>query len=172
MRTAGLVVGCESRRHEPREWHHNENDIIMIIAGLVADGAGRRYGDWRHVAMGCNDLVLIRKSIAGCWSVQTFGQSSRSSQEYCMVKMLDGCPRSSYIVYFLHQFLNWWRKDIISYSCSCEVCNFYHFQFIIKRWGANDFSLTISVLMAVSQVISVSWFPLGSLLVPQQNLWG
>jgi len=29
----------------------------MIIAGLVADGTGRRYGDWRHVATGCNALV-------------------------------------------------------------------------------------------------------------------
>jgi len=29
----------------------------MIIAGLVADGTSRRYGDWRHVATGCNALV-------------------------------------------------------------------------------------------------------------------
>jgi len=28
------------------------NDVIMIIAGLW------RYGDWRHVATGCNALVL------------------------------------------------------------------------------------------------------------------
>jgi len=31
----------------------------MIIAGLVADGTGRRYGDcsyWRNVAMGWNAL--------------------------------------------------------------------------------------------------------------------
>ena len=34
------------------------NDAIMIIAGLVADGTGRRYGDWRHVATGCNALVF------------------------------------------------------------------------------------------------------------------
>jgi len=33
------------------------NDVIMIIAGLVADGTGLRYGDWRHVATGCNVLV-------------------------------------------------------------------------------------------------------------------
>jgi len=39
------------------EWRHNENDVIMIIAGLVADG--RRYGDWRHVDTGCNALVFI-----------------------------------------------------------------------------------------------------------------
>jgi len=39
------------------EWRHNENDVIMIIAGLVADGTGRRYGDWRHVATGCNAVV-------------------------------------------------------------------------------------------------------------------
>jgi len=31
----------------------------MITAGLVADGTGRRYGDWRHVAMGCNALVSV-----------------------------------------------------------------------------------------------------------------
>jgi len=29
---------------------HNENDVTMIIAG-------RRYGDWRHVATGCIALV-------------------------------------------------------------------------------------------------------------------
>jgi len=33
------------------------NDVIMRIAGLVADGTGHRYGDWRHVATGCNVLV-------------------------------------------------------------------------------------------------------------------
>jgi len=30
---------------------HNENDVIMTIAGLW------RYGDWRHVATGCTALV-------------------------------------------------------------------------------------------------------------------
>jgi len=34
------------------------NDVIMRIAGFVADGTGRRYGDWRHVATGCNALVV------------------------------------------------------------------------------------------------------------------
>ena len=29
------------------------NDVIMIIAGLW------RYGNWRHVATGCSDLVLL-----------------------------------------------------------------------------------------------------------------
>jgi len=29
----------------------------MIIAGLVADGTSWRYGNWRHVATGCNALV-------------------------------------------------------------------------------------------------------------------
>jgi len=33
------------------------NDVIMRIAGLVADSTGRRYGDWRRVATGCNALV-------------------------------------------------------------------------------------------------------------------
>jgi len=32
----------------------------MRIAGLVADGTGRRYGDWQQVAMGCNALVLLK----------------------------------------------------------------------------------------------------------------
>ena len=32
------------------EWRHNENDVI--IAGLW------RYGNWRHVATGCNALVF------------------------------------------------------------------------------------------------------------------
>ena len=32
------------------------NDVIMRIAGLVTDGTVRRYGDWQHVAMGCNSL--------------------------------------------------------------------------------------------------------------------
>jgi len=49
MRIAGLVA----------------DDVIMIIAGLVADGTGQRYGDWRHVATGCNTLVLIY------WSLNT-----------------------------------------------------------------------------------------------------
>jgi len=43
-----LNGGCERHRCDTREWHHNENDIIMIIASLW------RYGDWRHVAMGRN----------------------------------------------------------------------------------------------------------------------
>jgi len=38
----------------------------MIIAGLVADCTGQRYGDWRHVATGCNALVLIHNVIQPC----------------------------------------------------------------------------------------------------------
>jgi len=34
------------------EWRHNENDV-MIIPGLW------RYGDWRHVATGCNAVVSL-----------------------------------------------------------------------------------------------------------------
>ena len=30
---------------------HNENDVSMTIAGLW------RYGDWRHMAMGCTALI-------------------------------------------------------------------------------------------------------------------
>jgi len=41
-----------------REWRHNENDVIMIIAGLW------RYGDWRHVATGCKALVTCSKSFS------------------------------------------------------------------------------------------------------------
>jgi len=37
---------------------HNDKDVMMRISGLVADGTGRRYGDWWHVNMGCNALVL------------------------------------------------------------------------------------------------------------------
>jgi len=32
---------------------HDENDVIMIIAGLW------RYVDWRHVATGCSDLPVV-----------------------------------------------------------------------------------------------------------------
>jgi len=32
---------------------HNENDVTMTIAGLW------RYGNWRHVAMGCTALVRL-----------------------------------------------------------------------------------------------------------------
>jgi len=56
MRIAGLVAGCEGRRREPREWHHNENDVTVITAV-------RRYGDWRHVATGCNALVLLKDNV-------------------------------------------------------------------------------------------------------------
>jgi len=37
------------------EIRHNEYDVMMIIAGLW------RYGDWRHVATGCNALVYHQK---------------------------------------------------------------------------------------------------------------
>ena len=36
------------------------NDVTMRIARLVADGTGRRYGDWRHVATDCNALVRLK----------------------------------------------------------------------------------------------------------------
>jgi len=36
---------------------HNENDGTMTIAGLG------RYGDWRHVATGCTDLVDFNNSV-------------------------------------------------------------------------------------------------------------
>jgi len=33
---------------------------MMRIAGLVTNGSGLRYGDWRHVATGCNTLVILK----------------------------------------------------------------------------------------------------------------
>jgi len=33
----------------------------VTIAGLVADGTGRRYGDRRHVATGCNAVVTVNR---------------------------------------------------------------------------------------------------------------
>ena len=41
------------------EWRHNENDVIMIIAGVW------RYGDWRHVATGCSALVTTKQEQPG-----------------------------------------------------------------------------------------------------------
>jgi len=40
----------------------------MRIAGLVADGIGGKYGDWRHVATGCNAVVHINVPIALPWT--------------------------------------------------------------------------------------------------------
>jgi len=40
------------------KWRHNQNDVTMIIAGLVADSTGWRYDDWQHVTTGCNTLVI------------------------------------------------------------------------------------------------------------------
>jgi len=53
MRIAGLVAGCDLRAR----WHHNENDVTVITAG-------RRYGDWRHVATGCNALAFTTRKTA------------------------------------------------------------------------------------------------------------
>ena len=57
MRTAGLGAGCQRRRREPHERRHNENDVTMTIAGLW------RYGDWRHVATGCNAQVVVKHRV-------------------------------------------------------------------------------------------------------------
>jgi len=48
------------------EWRHNENDVIMITAGLVADGTGRKYGDmWLRVtsynALVCDSSENVMK---------------------------------------------------------------------------------------------------------------
>ena len=37
----------------------------MRIAGLVADGTGRRYVSWRHVATGCNAVVPTDVRVKG-----------------------------------------------------------------------------------------------------------
>jgi len=50
MRITGLVTAGDmaiTDRHGLR------------LAGLVGDGTIRRYGNWRHVATGCNTLVLL-----------------------------------------------------------------------------------------------------------------
>jgi len=52
-----MFVRNAGRGRLSSECCHNENDVIMIIDGLVADGTGRRYGNWRHVATGCNALI-------------------------------------------------------------------------------------------------------------------
>jgi len=58
---AGSYVRKAGRGQLSSEWRHNENDVTMITAGLVGDGTGWRYGDWRRVATGCrNALVIIR----------------------------------------------------------------------------------------------------------------
>ena len=40
---------------------HGANDVIMKIAGLVANDIGWIYGNWRHVATGCNALEYISR---------------------------------------------------------------------------------------------------------------
>jgi len=45
-----MITGAASGVGARRE---NENDVIMIIAGLW------RYDDWRHVATGCSALVEV-----------------------------------------------------------------------------------------------------------------
>ena len=37
---------------------HYDNDVTMIIAGLIADGTSRRYGEWQHAAACCSALVI------------------------------------------------------------------------------------------------------------------
>jgi len=46
---------------------NDENDVIM--AGLW------RYGNWRHVAMGCNDQVIYDNNIHRCAVHQATAQS-------------------------------------------------------------------------------------------------
>jgi len=45
----------------------NTSSRLEWNAALVADGTDRRYGDWQHVATGCNALVyskMIRHDFA------------------------------------------------------------------------------------------------------------
>ena len=58
------------------------NDVIMRIAGLVAHSTGRRCGNWRHVATGCNALVMLKirlclHSIFTCLCCWLCGQTRR-----------------------------------------------------------------------------------------------
>jgi len=48
-----MKTGATSAVGATRQWHHNENDVIMITAGLWI------YGYWRHVATGCNAVVCL-----------------------------------------------------------------------------------------------------------------
>ena len=64
MRIAGLVAAGDMAigdRVASAVGASRANDVMMRIAGLVADDTGQRYGDWRHVAMGCNALVRYSK---------------------------------------------------------------------------------------------------------------
>ena len=66
------------RRQLSSEWRHNENDIIMTIAGLW------RYGEWRHAAMGCNVLGQKRRSQGQQWQVRSEGhRSTKFRQKTC-----------------------------------------------------------------------------------------
>jgi len=60
------------------------NHVIMRIAGLVTDGTGRRYGDWRHVATGCNTLVCYNFATGFCFQmcVIFFYQSPKHSSHW------------------------------------------------------------------------------------------
>ena len=46
-----MIMGAASAASAVGARRHNENDVTVVIAG-------RRYGDWRHVATGCTALVL------------------------------------------------------------------------------------------------------------------
>jgi len=46
-----LYVRNAGRGQLSSKRRHYENDVTMIIASLVADGTGRRYGEWQHAAM-------------------------------------------------------------------------------------------------------------------------
>jgi len=46
-----------------RKWRHNENDVIMRIAGLVAASTGWRYGDWQQARVASEPRGLDQRSI-------------------------------------------------------------------------------------------------------------
>ena len=63
----------------------SENDVTMTAAGLW------RYGDWRHVAMGCTALVFFTKQVEQQFSfkcLHTYSQhlldDSRGSGCHCI----------------------------------------------------------------------------------------
>ena len=89
VRTYVTYVRNAGRGQLSSEWRHKENDVIMIIDGLW------RYGDWRHVATGCNAVVLCAlwdinvvrcikcRRNNDCWSRFYVCKQQNHSGNYC-----------------------------------------------------------------------------------------
>jgi len=72
MRT-GAASAVGARRH-------NENDITMIIAG-------RRYGDWRHVAEGRTALGTGKTYIINLYSPSSGSKNNKTEHKYSKSEM-------------------------------------------------------------------------------------